>query len=582
MHSAECQSDTAWRVRRCEMVQRVANDCVPARSKTTCNPPAALFIICTTFLSRRARSRCRYEPNQPSRAIPLTSQTSKIAHLRRLVAIMTSVVGVAVLLLTYLQVEWDRREALRQHVADMENLSTALTRQAESTIRDAHTVLIGIQRKLQVSGYGAESLREVLEVARAQSAILTDVEGFTVLDADGLPLLTTVPNAATQHTARDRDYFVLHSTHRATGLHIGAPIQSRMSGDWVISLTLRLNDANGEFRGVVLATLLIQRFVDFYRSIDVGSQGVLGMVKRDGTLLVRSRESTQNAGLDMSKSPVLRAVNENGVKRGSMVLTAMIDGVKRIYGFDTSDEYPILVAASLGEEQAMAAWRTRALQTWSLSGGVLVIVIAMGWLIWRALGRQGRMEARLQSMHRDLALANHALQIIAGEDALTGLANRRRLDEALHAAFQLAAAQRQPLSFVLLDVDYFKRFNDQYGHPAGDDALRQVAAVLKQHARRSADTTARYGGEELALILPGSESASAMAVAERIRAGVEALAIANQGSPYANLTLSIGVASCIPGQTMQTPADLVAAADVALYAAKGGGRNRVMLSEQPA
>jgi len=512
----------------------------------------------------------------------LTSQTSKIAHLRRLVAIMTSVVGVAVLLLTYLQVEWDRREALRQNVADMENLSAALTRQAESTIRDAHTVLIGIQRKLQISGYGAENLHEVLEVARAQSAILADVEGFTVLDAGGRPLLTTVPNATLRFMAQDRDYFRVHSTDQVTGLYIGAPIQSRLSGDWVIALTLRLSDASGEFRGVVLATLLVQHFVDFYRSIDVGSQGVIGMVKRDGTLLVRSRESAQNAGLDMSRSPVLRAVNEDGVKRGSMVLTAMIDGVKRIYGFDTSAEYPILVGASLGEEQAMAAWRTRALQTWSLSGGVLVILLSMGWLIWRALGRQGRMEARLQSMHRDLALANHALQIIAGEDALTGLANRRRLDEALRAAFQFAAAQRQPLSFVLLDVDHFKRFNDQYGHPAGDEALKQVAAVLKQHARRSADTTARYGGEELALILPGAESASAMAVAERIRADVEALAIANQGSPYANLTLSVGVASCMPGQTMQTPADLVAAADVALYAAKSEGRNRVKLSEQPA
>ncbi|YCH22560.1 sensor domain-containing diguanylate cyclase [Pseudomonas sp. D1-3] len=495
---------------------------------------------------------------------------------------MTSVVGVAVLLLTYLQVEWDRREALRQNVADMENLSAALTRQAESTIRDAHTVLIGIQRKLQISGYGAENLREVLEVARAQSAILADVEGFTVLDAGGHPLLTTVPNATLRFTAQDRDYFRVHSTDQVTGLYIGAPIQSRLSGDWVIALTLRLSDANGEFRGVVLATLLVQHFVDFYRSIDVGSQGVIGMAKRDGTLLVRSRESAQNAGLDMSRSPVLRAINEDGVKRGSMVLTAMIDGVKRIYGFDTSAEYPILVGASLGEEQAMAAWRTRALQTCSLSGGVLVILLSMGWLIWRALGRQGRMEARLQGMHRDLALANHALQIIAGEDALTGLANRRRLDEALRAAFQSAAAQGQPLSFVLLDVDYFKRFNDHYGHPAGDEALRQVAAVLKHHARRSADTTARYGGEELALILPGAESASAMAVAERIRADVEALAIVNQGSPYARLTLSIGVASCMPGQTMQTSADLVAAADVALYAAKSEGRNRVISSEQPA
>lgn len=110
--------------------------------------------------------------------------TSKIGHLRRLVAIMTLVVGVAFLLLTYLQVDWDRREALRKHIDDMQNLSTALTRQAESTIRDAHTVAIGIQRKLEMSGYGAENLHEVLEVSRAQLVTLRDVEGFTVVDAE--------------------------------------------------------------------------------------------------------------------------------------------------------------------------------------------------------------------------------------------------------------------------------------------------------------------------------------------------------------------------------------------------------------
>ena len=505
--------------------------------------------------------------------------TSKIGHLRRLVAIMTLVVGVAFLLLTYLQVDWDRREALRKHIDDMQNLSTALTRQAESTIRDAHTVAIGIQRKLEMSGYGAESLHEVLEVSRAQLVTLRDVEGFTVVDAEGRPLLTTIQEPSAAYNASDRDYFTFHHVTKNHGLLIGAPIQSRITGQWVIPLSLRLNDAKGEFAGVVLATLYIQRFVDFYQTIDLGSEGVIGLVNRDGTNLARSRLADQGYAFSVSRSPLLRIVNEDGVMRGSIVLKAMTDDVRRIYGFDTSAEYPILVTAAVSEEQAMQPWRNRALQTWALTGSVLMIFMSMAWMMWRALGRQGRMEARLQAMHRSLTSANHALEIMAGEDALTGLANRRRLDEMLQAAFSSTAAQGQSLSFVLLDVDYFKRFNDQYGHPAGDEALKQVAAVLKRHAKRSADTTARYGGEELALILPGAEGAAAMAVAEAIRADVEALAIANQGSPYGALTLSIGVASGIPGHDMQAPADLVTAADIALYAAKGAGRNRVACDE---
>ncbi|TBU81024.1 hypothetical protein DNK06_07860 [Pseudomonas daroniae] len=495
---------------------------------------------------------------------------------------MTSVVGVAFLLLTYLQVEWDKREALKQHVDDMQNLSTALTRQAESTIRDAHTVLIGIERKLEISGYGPESLHEVLEVSRAQLGALRDVEGFTVIGSDGRPLITTIAEPNATYNATDRDYFALHRVDRNHGLFIGTPIESRMTGERVISLSLRLNGANGEFRGVVLATLLIKRFLDFYRTIDLGSEGVISLVKRDGTILARSQVMTQGFALNVAKSPVLHMVNDEGVTRGSMVLTAMLDGIRRIYGFDSSAEYPILVAAAVSEEQAMQSWKNRARQTWGLSSIVLLLLVSMAWLIWRALVRQGLMEASLKGMHRDLAEANHALEIIAGEDALTGLATRRRLDEALQAAFSSAPAQDQPLSFVLVDVDYFKRFNDQYGHPAGDEALKQVAAVLKRHAKRSVDTTARYGGEEMALVLPGAESTPALVVAERIRADVEALAIANEGSPYGKLTLSIGVASCVPGRDMPTPAALVAAADVALYAAKGAGRNRVTRAENPA
>ncbi len=510
------------------------------------------------------------------------SQTSKIGHLRRLVALMTLVVGVAFLALTYLQVEWDKREALKQHVDDMQNLSTALTRQAESTIRDAHTVLIGIKRKLEITGYNAQNLHEVLEVSRVQLGVLRDVEGFTVIGTDGRALITTIPEPNANYSAADRDYFALHRVNANHGLFIGAPIRSRMTGEWVISLSLRLNEADGEFRGVVLATLVIERFVDFYQTIDLGSEGVIGLVKRDGTILARSQMAPENYAVNVSKSPVLRMINDDGVTRGSMVLTAILDGVRRIYGFDSSAEYPIVVAAAVSEEQAIEAWKNRARQTWLLSGIVLLLFVSLAWLIWRALMRQGQMEASLKGMHRELAEANQALEIIAGEDALTGLATRRRLDEALQAAFSSAAAQGQWLSFVLVDVDYFKRFNDQYGHPAGDEALRQVAAVLKRHAKRSADTTARYGGEELALILPGAESAPALAVAERIRADVEALAIANEGSPYATLTLSIGVASCVPGRDLPTPAALVAAADVALYAAKGAGRNRVMPGDAPA
>lgn len=492
---------------------------------------------------------------------------------------MTSVVCLALLLLTYLQVDWDKREALKQHVEEMQNLATALTRQAESAIRDAHTVLIGIERHLTLSGYGMQNLSDVLQITRAQLGVLQDVEGFTVIGSDGRALLTTIDGVAEQYHALDRAFFLYHQSSRNPGLYIGKPIQSRLSGAWVIPLSLRLNDANGNFRGVALATLLIGRFVDFYQGIDLGDQGIINLSRRDGSILARSQMTSESLNVNIGKSPVMRMINDDGVTRGSMIITALVDGVQRIYGFDSSSIYPIVVAAAVPEQQALQAWRQRAYLAWGLTAVLVLLCIGMAWSIWRALLRQGEMEASMLGMHQNLAEANRALEIIAGEDALTGLANRRGLDEALQAAYHTAAMQRQALSFVLIDVDYFKRFNDQYGHQQGDEALRQVATVLRQLTRRSLDTSARYGGEELALVLPGASRATAAIIAEKVRAAVENLNIVNAGSPYGKLTVSIGVASCDPGREIAEVSSLVRAADVALYAAKGAGRNRVMLSD---
>ena len=202
-------------------------------------------------------------------------------------------------------------------------------------------------------------------------------------------------------------------------------------------------------------------------------------------------------------------------------------------------------------------------------------------LIWQALTRQERMESSLQKMHKELAEANLSLEVIASEDALTRLANRRRFDETLLTAFRSLRSRDRPMALVLVDVDYFKRFNDHYGHPAGDEALKRVSDVLRQSIRSDVDTAARYGGEEFALILPTADETSAPIVAERVRSGVEALEIKNEGSPYEYLTVSIGIAILGPDHHLLDPKELLLAADRALYAAKDTGRNRIISDDFP-
>jgi diguanylate cyclase (GGDEF)-like protein len=166
------------------------------------------------------------------------------------------------------------------------------------------------------------------------------------------------------------------------------------------------------------------------------------------------------------------------------------------------------------------------------------------------------------------------LAILSVSDGLTGLANRRRLDEALQAEWQRAARQGQPLALVMMDVDHFKNYNDRYGHLEGDQCLRRIASALSARAKRTGDLAARFGGEEFTVILPGLALEQATGWAETLRADIEALHVAHEGSELGVVTISCGVASMVPTRE-GTVVDMLRRADEALYRAKAAGRNRV-------
>jgi diguanylate cyclase (GGDEF)-like protein/PAS domain S-box-containing protein len=164
------------------------------------------------------------------------------------------------------------------------------------------------------------------------------------------------------------------------------------------------------------------------------------------------------------------------------------------------------------------------------------------------------------------------LERLATTDPLTGLANRRRFDERLDAELARAARSGEPLSLLLCDVDRFKAFNDRYGHVEGDRCLARVAKAIESVARRAADLSARYGGEELAIVLPDTAQEGAIAIAERAREAVRALALPHADNDDRGVvTFSVGVATVMGGWTRAEVLDL---ADRALYRAKAGGRDR--------
>jgi diguanylate cyclase (GGDEF)-like protein/PAS domain S-box-containing protein len=174
-----------------------------------------------------------------------------------------------------------------------------------------------------------------------------------------------------------------------------------------------------------------------------------------------------------------------------------------------------------------------------------------------------------------LAEATLQLEILARQDGLTGLANRRHFDEAFGLAIRLAIRNSTPLSLILIDVDSFKAFNDYYGHHAGDNCLKRVAAALMDTSHRPTDLCARYGGEEFVLLLPDTPEAGALVIAERARCAVRSLKIEHLPTPQKIVTISLGVASVVRANGQDNAGDLVKAADSALYTSKMNGRDRV-------
>jgi len=191
-------------------------------------------------------------------------------------------------------------------------------------------------------------------------------------------------------------------------------------------------------------------------------------------------------------------------------------------------------------------------------------VVGLTILFQRELKRRTRAETKLRR--------------IARTDDLTGLPNRRAFRETFEREWRQAVRAGSPVSLLFVDADYFKNFNDRYGHGRGDEVLRAVAVTLETSIRRPRDVAARYGGEEFAIILPETDPAGAGLIAEHILQSIVALNIAHEGSPYQVVTASIGIASARPSRGSER-AVLLEAADQALYEAKAAGRNCLRVAE---
>ena len=377
-----------------------------------------------------------------------------------------------------------------------------------------------------------------------------------LLDKNGDILADSTSVIPRPYNLADRPHFQDHRQDPSLEMKVGGPFMAHWGfKDWCISFSRRIAAEDGSFAGVASAAMRLVYFKQLFRTLDIGPNSNVTLLNSNAILLARHPDVVgADIGKSFINSPNFRRIVEGGT--GSFTARSSIDGIERLYTFSHVGNLPLIVVVGQSVQEVYAVWQRSAWLVGSATG-----LLCLG-IVWLTLLLRRELSLR--------QLAENELKQRASTDALTGLANRRKLDEVMNVEWNRAMRAGKPLSLLVIDVDSFKAFNDRHGHHGGDEALRNVASTIAENIRRPADFVARYGGEEFVVVLPETDLDGARAVAEQVRAAVQALPLfASDTEP---LTVSIGIAV---GRAQANVDDLFKAADLALYAAKKNGRNRV-------
>jgi len=455
---------------------------------------------------------------------------------------------------------------MREHASTLEAAKRSTTNIAQLINAD---VLRNVELyDMALNGLIAATQREDLSqvAANIQHLVQFDLSTAAPFKGEVLLLDTTGTVIADSSTLRptprnfaSRDYFQVHAKDANAGLFISRPFKVRCDCDqvWRMAFSRRVSGPKGEFAGVAVATMRLAYFDQLFNTLTIGNGSSVNLLSRNGSLLAQQPLLERDMiDKDLSDRPNFKRILRDG--SGSFQAISAISGKERLYTFTNVGELPLIVVVALSSEDVFAPWSCVALLTSSATGVLCAGLLWLTWMLRRELRRRRR--------------AERVLSELAATDALTGLANRRVLDERLRLEWDRAQRSTEPLTVLMIDVDHFKAFNDRHGHHGGDEALRNVAQVIGTNIRRPADLAARYGGEEFAVVLPLTDAKGAWVIAEHIRSGVEHLPrVAGDEQP---ITVSIGM-STWDKRSRQSLEALLWSADQALYEAKHSGRNRI-------
>jgi diguanylate cyclase (GGDEF)-like protein/PAS domain S-box-containing protein len=609
-------------------------------------------------------------------------------------AVFVAMICVAILGLSGWR-EWSTRDAeLKNAEIDMANLAESLQQHADDTFELVDNVLTGIVNRVEIDGVGPEGVARLQTFLALRKPSLGRIRALFVYGESGEWLATTADVNLKGFNNSDRDYFRHHAQTDDRRTLIGRPVRSKSGGQWIITVSRRTNHPDGGFAGVVLATVDVAYFAQFFDKFNIGERGSVALLSADGIVMARNPDDGSYVGRDLSTAPLFKERNRHPASE-AYYFTSPLDGIERLSFYKTSDHYPVIILATKARDDVLAPWREAAAVRMLFVAALMLIITVIGYYFVRQLHARQRMAVALEAKEADFRLLaeessdmvtrigmderlsyvspssarvvgwrpeqlvgspalagvnaedlprvealvaslkrgeaadarivyrsrhrekgevwiettmrvtrkfgtdeitgvvaisrdmtehkslEQKLAALATMDGLTGLANRRHFDERLEHEWIRARRERTTLSLLLIDVDHFKKFNDEYGHPAGDACLRSVAQVLAAQARRPADLVARYGGEEFVLLLPNTDAEGCGQVAEIIRKSLADIGIVHAlNLPSQRVTVSAGGASVTRPDDATSYPVLVEAADQALYYAKESGRDRFVMSNR--
>ncbi|MGV3490371.1 MAG: sensor domain-containing diguanylate cyclase [Devosia sp.] len=586
--------------------------------------------------------------------------------------------------------EWNGYQAALQRTeTEAENLAGTVRQHAEDTYELAEQAVTLVAYQLQISGFGDDAIAAARSFMQRTASGSGRLSAIHLIGPDGRMLATTAINLPPGMDRSTHPYFRYHLKVPGSETHVGLPVYA--NGEAMeIPISRRIDDAAGNFAGVVVAMIDTRYFATVYRDIDLGPGDAVTLFNSEGTLLSRLPYRSELVGQNMrANAPISAPPGESGTYN----YRSSIDDVERIGGWDHGSTFPILATVAFSRADALAAWQQGFMLRSMVTLALIVVVGFLGFRLADQVHRRQKSEAVLASKEAEFRmlaesasdlvlrfdengirtyispaaerllgytpeelLGTNAFDVVNPEDrpavelatdrlrrglseqetityrrtrkdgseiwletslrvvsdgserpsvvgvtrdisdrkklelqlermalldGLTGLANRRAFDTALAREVARASRSGTPLALLMIDADRFKRFNDDNGHLAGDTCLKTVAEVVGAAARRPSDLAARYGGEEMALLLPDTDLAAAAILAVELTRQVEALGIPHpRNPPWKVVTVSIGAAAIDPhdSESLHDGAWLISSADLALYDAKAHGRNQAIAS----